>query len=824
MEQRWTRVTSVVSFLLSLTAFSPLAAQIRLSGRITNDTGAPVAGAAITAGAASATSDATGAFILHFAAPGTYTLRVDREGFYVHTEPALLVSDTSPAELHVVLQTIHEIQTAVDVKEQVGVIDTDRTTPQTTLSSRTLYDIPFPNQDSLRSGLRMIPGVTNDSSGGLHLFGGEETQAEYTFEGFQLNDPLTGRLDARMSLESVQSVDVSALQTGADSGRGAAGTMAIHARTGGDAFKYSATNVFPGIDIGNGLRVGSWTPRGNVSGPWIKGKAWYFNTAELQYSDTVVTGLPSGQNDSRTWRVSDILHNQINISERDILYVGLLYNYVNAPHSGLTTLDPISTTLALRSTEWFGYLKDQHSFSHSSLIELGFAASRSDSRSIPHGTLSYVITPDGRAGDNFLNSGRSANRDQGFAKILLPVFHLVGEHQIKTGADVVHLQYFQDVTRSTIDFDNTAGMTLRTVAFTGSGNVNRSNNETSLYVQDSWRIGPHLIVDMGGRMDHDQLLGRTNASPRVGFGWSPPAAAGIRFSGGFARIFDPTDLRLFVRPLDQSSVSTYFNTAGGLIYGPVLSIYTVGVNVKSPRADIWNLGAERALPKQMQARLQLLRRRSTDGFNYQTSLPASQQLPAILAGTPNPGPLTAVYQLNNDRQDKYDSAEISVRQPLFGRFEWMFSYTRSRALSNAVVDRAIDQPLVVVNNSGSLPWDAPNRVVSWGYLPVFRKNWALAYLLDWHTGLPFSVQDQYGQLVGAADDHRFAQFFELNLFAERQFTLRGYSLALRGGFNNITGHQNANVVDNVVGGPTYLHEYGGQARAINFRLRLLGKQ
>jgi hypothetical protein len=49
-------------------------------------------------------------------------------------------------------------------------------------------------------------------------------------------------------------------------------------------------------------------------------------------------------------------------------------------------------------------------------------------------------------------------------------------------------------------------------------------------------------------------------------------------------------------------------------------------------------------------------------------------------------------------------------------------------------------------------------------------------------------------------------------------------LALRGGFNNITGHQNANVVDNVVGGPTFLHQYGGQARALNFRLRFLGKQ
>ena len=52
--------------------------------------------------------------------------------------------------------------------------------------------------------------------------------------------------------------------------------------------------------------------------------------------------------------------------------------------------------------------------------------------------------------------------------------------------------------------------------------------------------------------------------------------------------------------------------------------------------------------------------------------------------------------------------------------------------------------------------------------------------------------------------------------------MRGYRVAVRAGFNNITGHFNPNVVDNVVGGPTFLREYGGQARAFNIRLRFQG--
>jgi hypothetical protein len=255
-----------------------------------------------------------------------------------------------------------------------------------------------------------------------------------------------------------------------------------------------------------------------------------------------------------------------------------------------------------------------------------------------------------------------------------------------------------------------------------------------------------------------------------------------------------------------------------------LSVYQFGPNVRSPRADVWNLAAESSLPRALQMKLQFLKRRSYDGFDYVSSLPASEQLPAILNGAPNPGPLTAVYQLNNDRQDKYDSAEISIRRPLRGRYEWMVSYTRSRALSNVVLDRNIDQPLAVTNDVGPLPWDSPNRLVNWGYVPTLWKNWSIAYLLDWRSGFPFSVQDQYGQLVGSPDDHRFNQFFELNLFAEREIAVRGYVALLRGGFNNITGHQNSTVVSNVLGGPNFLRQTGGQARAFTFSMRFLGKQ
>lgn len=622
----------LLTWLWMVAVLCPVAcAQVRVAGRVTNENNLPVAGARVVVGDIPTTrnweaiSDPTGSFRLQLPAAGQYSLKVDREGFYVVSQPLVAVPenppDATPFEVHISLQSIHEIRSSIDVKGEVGLTDMDRVTPQTTLSSRTLYDVPFPNQNSLRSGLRMIPGVVQDTTGGIHLFGGSEDQAQYSFEGFQLNDPLTGRFDARMSVEAVESVDVQPSPSDADMGRGDAGDMLLHARTGTDAFRFSATEVFPGIELGTGLRFSNWTPRAYISGPWRKGRAWFFNTSELQFVRATVTQLPANQNSSISWRFNDLLHSQFNLSENNILFVGLLFDFQYTPYGGLTNLDPRQTTTRRESNQWFGYVKDQHSFSHSSMIEFGFAASLTHSTAQPQGDAPYLVTPDGRDGNYFANARRDAQRFQGIVDYYLPAFHFWGEHQLKTGGDMVRLDYQQNITRTAIDYLNNASAIIRAIGFQGSGALSRDNDEDAYYVQDSWRVRTWLLLEMGWRADEDRLLGRLNSSPRAGFAFSPPGMEKMRLSGSFARIVNATNLQLFTRPLDQSTVSTCYDSAGNLIYGPVVSVFTLGTNLQKPRADVWTLALERALPKLLQAKVQLLRRRFSHGFDYTNDLP-----------------------------------------------------------------------------------------------------------------------------------------------------------------------------------------------------------
>jgi hypothetical protein len=113
--------------------------------------------------------------------------------------------------------------------------------------------------------------------------------------------------------------------------------------------------------------------------------------------------------------------------------------------------------------------------------------------------------------------------------------------------------------------------------------------------------------------------------------------------------------------------------------------------------------------------------------------------------------------------------------------------------------------------------------VSWAYLPLGLKNWAAAYLLEYRTGQPFSIQDEQGGIQGAVNGSRYPAFFEMNTHLERSFAAFRYRWALRFGFNNVTGRKNPNVVINTMGSPQFMSFYGGQRRAFNLRIRWLGK-
>ncbi len=793
-----------------------LSAQVRIAGRVTNDTNSPISNAVVSVRRvgdavprARAFTDPAGAFAIQLPSAGDYLLNAEALGYYnLKDRPFAVTSGEHDA--NITLVPVREFADSVNVTAASGSVALDQTATEQTLTGAQMLDIPFPVTHDLKNAMRALPGVVQDGTNGIHLNGGAENQTLYLLDGFNIGDPLTGNFDTRISIEGIQAMNVETGAVSSEYGKGSAGVVAINMKNGDDRVRYSATNFVPGVDFNKGFRIGSWNPRLNISGPLRRGRVWFSDSFTGQYSQTLVRELPPGQDTAHSLRYTNFLHLQANLTPSNIATFGFLASMWNASRTGLGALDPPETTVDQRSRQWFAYAKDQIYLGHGAVVELGFASNRTFARQIPQGTGLYVYTPFGRRGNYYVNGTRDASRDQAIADAYLPSFSWMGAHQFKVGTDVDWRSYGQDLRRTGYEWLDANMAPVRRVAFFGNGHIGRTDVESAAYVQDSWRIRPNVLFELGIRSDWDRLLRNWTPSPRAGIAWSPARFENTRVSAGYAVTYDATNLELFTRPLDQTA-TTFYYPPYGIPDQPVQSQFVLnGGRLSSPRFTTLNAAIDHRWGSNVYVRIGAIRRRGADGLTYVGSSRLST-------------PSNAVYGLSNARNDFYDAVEFTVRQNFHKEYGWMASYTRSRARSSEVLDISPDNSLLINANAGRLPWDAPNRLLGWGYLPAHWRDWAIAYLVDYRSGFPYSVENTAGQVLGGVNASSYPDFFELNLHIEKRFQWHGQRWAGRGGYNNITGHKNPNVVNNIAGSPHFLSFYGGQTRALQFRIRWLGK-
>jgi len=816
--------------LALLCGMSSQAAEIVVAGRAIDENEAGIAGVEITlrnqAGEQwHATTGPTGEFKIGVSTEGRYFFAATDSGYLPVTNLAVDVS-AGTGEVSLILNHAKEVLQSVDVKASEEAVDVEQTQSERVLTGIQIMDIPYPSTHSLREAMTLIPGQIMDATGGLHFDGGREEQTNYLLDGFNISDPLTGTLKTTVSVEAVSSLDYLSGRYSPEFGQGSAGTLQIKTQTGDDQFRYSATNFIPGVSTAQGLHLGDWTPRLNFSGPIVKGRAWFSDNLDGDYNVTVIPDLPKNQNTASSLQASNMLHTQVNLTPSNILYTDFLFNYQRATEFGLGALTPPSTTLDERGRTWFLGLKDQIYVARGTLLELGFAETFTLARLIPFGTGIYIITLNGEQGNNFLNSTQHSRRGQYLANLFLPAWHLAGTHNLKMGFDVDRLDYAQGITRTGYDLYGANSTLLRSVTFEGDGTLSRPSLTASSYLTDHWQARKNLFLELGVREDWDEILRRWLWSPRTSFSYAPFGSPNTRISGGFAVLYDPTILQLFTRPLDQYTLTDIYAANGTLLLPNALSFYTLPAErLKAPLYQNWSLGLDRQFPWHIRAGLSLHRKRGGDGFAYVNTLPAPIVASPEIAAQYHASYVEQEFTLTSSRHDRYDAAQAIVHQTVGGRYEWMASYTRSRTHSNEVLDPSLEQTLLLgPNNSGPLPWDAPNRFLSWGYLPTWWKNWAVAYLFEERTGFPFSIQHDNGQLIGSPDTYRYPDYFNVNLHLEWRFRLRKYRFGIRGGIDNLTNHRNPTVVNNTLESPNFLTFYGSEGRHYQARLRWLGKE
>ena len=805
---------------------SVLGGEVNVSGTVSDRNKNPVSEVTISIenrddpGAwASARSDDRGAFRFSLDRAGRYLLKVVHPDFFpIEGKPVDLVPGANIVNIELIrsrdsgttLDVYAEEQQAAEVmalsqaleEEEIDSIPTTRSSKQ-----------------RIQGVAAVLPGVLRDPVGDLHLHGSSGEETNWTLDGFSLSDPSSGRLEMGLGAETVRSMDLFAGRYSAEHGKGTGGAMVLATRMGEDQFTQRFTNFVPGIDFVRGLRISDWRPRHNVSGPILRNRAWFFNGLDLLYQEHFIPELPAGQDRNVSWSINNSLRVQAKLTSRQTLSSGLVADYLIAPQSGLSPLDPIETTLNRQARRYFYNLKDQIVLSPESVLDLGYAAYRSMYRADPRGSGPYRITSVGRAGNYPIATFRVSSRDELRANLYLAREGL-GQHQFKAGANFGHTRFGQDIRRRPIAYFRVDGTQASVRSFGGTGEFEESNLEAGAYMQDRWAIRSRLVAELGLRWDRDRIVSGGAVTPRFSVAFVPPGLDGAKLSAGIGWIPATTYFRIFTRHRDQYPIFTTFAFDGRTPLGPpdirVFELDKTMLSIPTSR----NLSAswQQRLPGGAALNVNYLRKRMGNGYAHvpvATVAVHDSQLPV--------GSRAIRLRLQNFRRDTYDSVEFSLSKPLQGSHRWFASYTYSSSWSNAALKVDTDNFIVLSDTKGRTSWDVPHRLVSWATFPLGEKT-SIAYYAEWRDGFPFSAHNDHGRQVGQVNGWRLPRHFNLNIHIQRKVSFLGHRWSLRPGVDNLTNRPNYSLANSNIDSPEFLNLFGRSPIKLVVRVRWLGKK
>jgi hypothetical protein len=532
-----------------------------------------------------------------------------------------------------------------------------------------------------------------------------------------------------------------------------------------------------------------------------------------EYGLSIIEELPEGADRNPAWFLSNLAKAQVNLTPGNNLTTSFLVNRFRAEHAGLSPLNPQEATINEDESVYVLTVKDQAMLGNGMLLEVGFGVSRFQSELQPLGDKPYIIRPESTSGNYFATVTGRATRWQGIGNLFLPPWRWHGRHEFKFGFDTNRIVSNQFVTRRPFSILREDGTLSREVTFSAVPAFTKSNVEVSAYAQDRWSVSDRWLLEAGARLDWDQILRRLLFSPRLASSIVLTPDRQTKLTWGSGLYYDATSLDLLTRGLTGQRLDLFYDSTGETLIRPPVetSLLAEARDLRAPRFLNWSVDLERKLPREIYFTLRFLQKRGTNGWIY------------INRGAAQGDPFSGRFELANERRDHYDALELTARRTFKGNHVVFASYTRSAARSTAVLNFSLDGPLFSPQAGGPLPWDSPNRLNSWGWLPLPWKC-TLAYWLDWRDGFPFSLLNADQQLVGLPGSHRYPTYFSLNVHLERRFRVLGFEWALRGGFDNITNHENPFAVDNNVDSRHFLTFGAFQSRALTGRIRLLGRK
>jgi len=301
-------------FLLPEAAFSQGETTSAILGQVRDASGAAVPGAAVTIAdretglKRSARTDGAGRFNFPQLKPGTYSVKVEAEGFEPQHNDAVSSSLGQKQTIDFILE-VAQAKQSIEVSAEAPILNVENANTSMTVNAQALENLPNPGGDLTyplqfaAGALVNTAGSANDFVGGTNGYGNVEFNGlpalsnGYIVDGLETNDPLTN-LNSGLStnlvlgLNSIAEVTVNTLSYAVDQGRYGASQINYVTKSGGNQFHGNLYELWNGskfnaADYFTNATPGSHKPRSNVNhfggsvgGPIIHDKVFFFFDSE----------------------------------------------------------------------------------------------------------------------------------------------------------------------------------------------------------------------------------------------------------------------------------------------------------------------------------------------------------------------------------------------------------------------------------------------------------------------------------------------------------------------------------------------------------------
>ncbi len=742
------------------------------------------------------TSDEVGNFVFVNIPVGKYRLTADAAGLPSATQDLTV---TTGVTLVVEFNLTVALSESVTVKYEEGLLSTSETTTSNIVRVETLKTQPF-REDDVQSALPLTPGVVKDAGNKAYVKGSRAGQSNYTVNGADVTDPISGEPAFEIPLEAVSAIAVEDDPYSSEYGRFTGGVTNVQSKGGGEKFNVSFARFFPTFHNFFSGKVDSFRPRITFTGPILKDRIFFLQSFEYRFRRDYAPDLIKPFDNTATERFSSFTQIDVRVNKGN----QLKFNFALFPQKirfvGLNTFNPASTTPNTKQRGYLFSVSEQAVFKNTSFLNSAVSYKTADIDVFGQGSQPFTVMSDLNRGNYFADTRRRTGRFQLMETYYFKPFKLMGDHSLKAGFGVDRTNISSIFRFNTVFLRRLDNTLAQRVDFSARPENRFNYFEVGSFIQDRWTLNDKLTFDLGLRFDRDGINSGNNLSPRLSFLWTPKKDHKTVIRGGIGIFYDRVlpVVRYFsgLGSFPERRLTSFAANGTTIVDGPRTFLNQVDSDLASPRSFRWSVHVDRGITKELTLRFGYLQRRTTRDLILQ---------PTVI------GANSGTILLNSTGRSRYVELQMlaSYVNEKLGNWNLSYTWSSSKGDLNSADTTLSEFPSIAIrpNEFAVQPFDSPHRVLAYGQFEL-PYDIRVAPLFEYRTGFPFSAVNDRLEFVGGRNQAgRFSDYLSLDLQISKGFPVKfrkkTYRVRPGAALFNLTNHFNPRDVQSNVNDPNF---------------------